>query len=114
MGKESNKLTGRAGEDIAAGLLESRGYRILERNYLSPAGEIDIIADRGSAITFVEVKTRSGYGYGRPCEAVDMRKKARIRRAAVYYLREKGGDMRYGRMSFDVVEVIVNHMKNVF
>lgn len=76
-------------EQKAAAYLEQQGYQILERNYRCRIGEIDLIAQDGRYLVFVEVKYRSdkraGYGY----EAVDYRKQQRIIRTAQWYLAEK-------------------------
>lgn len=115
MGNVNNVVIGRIGEEAAAGMLEAEGYRILERNYMSPEGEIDIIAEKDADIVFIEVKARRGLLYGRPCEAVSARKRQRLKSAAVCYLRERTpGERIYGRMRFDVVEVVVNHIMDAF
>lgn len=115
MGKGNNMRLGSAGEEAAARALETEGYRILERNYLSRVGEIDIIAEKDADIVFVEVKTRRGAVYGRPCEAVNARKRQRLRNAAICYLRDRQkGKGTYGRMRFDVVEIMINHVKDAF
>ena len=75
---------GRIGEQAAAELLQMEGYEILERNYRCQAGEIDLIAARGSEVSFVEVKTRRNDHNGRPCEAVGAQKIYHIRRTAVH------------------------------
>ncbi|MFA6528232.1 MAG: YraN family protein, partial [Candidatus Gracilibacteria bacterium] len=76
-----------AGEDIAQGFLQSKGYEILERNFrASQFGEVDIICRDGNEIVFVEVKMRSGGGFGEPEDAVDARKLAKIARVAEVYL----------------------------
>ena len=75
-----NRELGRIGEQAAAELLQMEGYEILERNYRCQAGEIDLIAARGSEVSFVEVKTRRNDHYGRPCEAVGAQKIYHIRR----------------------------------
>ena len=94
---------GRRGEEAAGKHLLSVGYRILERRYRTRAGEIDFIARDGDAIVFIEVKSRSGAGFGRPAEAVDARKRSRLRRAAeIYLMRHGGGDP---PCRFDVLEV---------
>ena len=61
-----NRELGRIGEQAAAELLQMEGYEILERNYRCQAGEIDLIAARGSEVSFVEVKTVRNDHYGRP------------------------------------------------
>jgi len=94
---------GRQGEDFAARLLKESGYKIKERNYRCPAGEIDIIATEGDTLAFVEVKTRSGKGFGSPEEAVTIRKQKQIIKAAMYYLLSAKTEERPSR--FDVVSV---------
>jgi len=95
---------GRRGEEAAERHLASHGFRILERRYRTRAGEIDFIAEDGATLVFVEVKTRSSLGFGRPSEAVGSRKRARIAAAASLYLAIRGGPERSCR--FDVVEVL--------
>ena len=111
----NNKELGRIGEDMAVRMLMAKGYRILDRNYRCQTGEIDIIAARDRKISFIEVKTRSGYLYGRPCEAVDQKKQKNIRRTAVSYLREtKAGGYVYSNIGFDVVEIVIEHIESAF
>ncbi len=93
------------GEDHAARYLTSRGYRILERNYHAPRGEVDIVAERGDALCFIEVKARSSDEYGTPLEAVTPWKQRRIASVAAHYASMKGGRERATR--FDVVEVFL-------
>jgi putative endonuclease len=76
---------GRAGEERAAAYLRSRGYHVLARNWRGRGGELDIVAVRGTELVAVEVKTRSGTGFGHPFEAVDERKLARIWRLALQW-----------------------------
>jgi len=83
------KILGRKGEDRAADYLTQQGYRILERNYATPGGEIDLIALDGGAIVFVEVKTRTSDAFGAPELAVNARKQQRMIRAALGYIRYK-------------------------
>lgn len=111
---------GRAGEEAAARWLEGRGMRILARCFRVRGGEIDLVARDGSTLVFVEVKSRSGLSFGRPSEAVDRRKRARLVRAAALYLLAHGGEERPCR--FDVVEVLagpsgrlsVRHLRDAF
>src|SRR5690606_2608835 len=74
--------TGRAGEERAARHLVARGYEILDRNWRCPQGELDIVAERGGMLCFIEVKTRRGLGFGHPFEAIDERKRRRLWRLA--------------------------------
>ena len=92
---------GAAGEAAACTYLERLGYRILARNARAERVEIDIVAERGGVLVFLEVKTRSGTGYGTGADAVDARKQARIARGAAAWLRESGRQPR--RVRFDVI-----------
>ncbi|MDD6190685.1 MAG: YraN family protein [Firmicutes bacterium] len=109
------RLLGQIGENTAADILRAKGYRILKQNYRCRHGEIDLIAMRDGVISFVEVKTRQNYNYGRPCEAIDENKKSHIRKAALCFLdemRDKGQSA--GRWSFHVMEVVVEHTVDAF
>ncbi len=77
---------GRWGENLAATYLESIGYQILARNWRSRRGEIDLIAQIGESIIFVEVKTRRGTAYGLPEEALTAAKAQQVMVLAEEYL----------------------------
>lgn len=105
------------GEEITAEYLEKNGYRILDRNYSKPFGEIDIIAIKDDLIAFVEVKTRKSDAFAYAAEAVDSYKQERIRRASQAYLMEK--NMLDFLMTFDIAEVYldtrkINYIENAF
>ncbi len=74
------------GEQIAAEHLEAQGFRILERNWHSAEGELDILAELDECLVFVEVKARRSNEFGTPEEAVDARKQRRLQKAAWRYL----------------------------
>ena len=95
--------TGKQGEDLAAAHLAENGYRILERNYRSVFGEIDIVAEERDTLVFVEVKSRRSEAYGDPQLAVGSKKQRKISRVAMSYLSEKGWNRRPAR--FDIVAV---------
>lgn len=80
------KNLGKTGEDLALDYLKSHGYFVLERNFTSKFGEIDIIAKKDPSLYFIEVKARSNTNYGQPYEAVNKRKIYHIKKAAQYYL----------------------------
>jgi putative endonuclease len=80
------KQIGKQGEDIAVRYLEQQGYRILNRNYHSRYGEIDVICERQRVIIFVEVKTRRSESYGTAEEAVTRVKQQRLRKTALQFL----------------------------
>jgi len=77
---------GRWGEKLAASFLKRQGYRILARNYVSPVGEMDIVAREGEELVFVEVKTRTSEGFGGPLRAVGRAKRRKIVQVARSYL----------------------------
>jgi putative endonuclease len=83
------KVLGRYGEDRAAAYLSGKGYRILERNYSTRSGELDLIALHEGEVVFVEVKTRTNNAYGAPELAVNARKQGRMVKAALAYMRYK-------------------------
>ena len=77
------------GEKIAQGYLINKGYEILENNYYTRRGEIDIIAKINNTISFVEVKTRNNLEYGSPAMAVNGVKKKNIKSANEYLTQTK-------------------------
>ena len=77
---------GRLGEEFAAGLLQKRGYWILETNFRTKQGEIDIIAENGEYLAFVEVKTRKASALSPGYQAVTKTKQKRIFAAAITFL----------------------------
>ena len=77
---------GDLGEDYAVKLLKKKGYTIIERNFTTKLGEIDIIAREGECLVFIEVKTRWSKKFGLPEEAVTPWKLAKIRRVAQYFM----------------------------
>lgn len=82
----STHQKGKWGEERAAAYLQLKGYRILEKNYRVPQGEIDLIASRNGTLVFVEVKSRKGTSQGTPLEAVSPHKVGRLSAAAAVYL----------------------------
>jgi putative endonuclease len=87
--KTNARITlGSAGERLAAGWLEARGYRVLARNWRCAYGELDVIAEEQGELVFVEVKTRRGVAHGAPEEAITATKSAHLIAAAQTYLAE--------------------------
>lgn len=80
------KLLGREGEDRAEQYLVKQGYRILERNYRTRSGEIDLIALHQGMVVFVEVKTRTSDAFGAPELAVNPAKRKKMTRTALGYI----------------------------
>lgn len=79
------KDIGAFGEKLAGEYLKKRGYRILETNYRSPDGEVDIIAKEGEYLVFVEVRTKRGRSFGTPQESITQAKAERLIKVAYYY-----------------------------
>jgi putative endonuclease len=82
---------GAFGERVAAAHLEAKGYRIRERNFRTREGEVDIIAEHGSTLVFVEVRTRRGDALGSPAESVTAAKATHILTAAQAYVQTHEG-----------------------
>ena len=95
--------TGRRAEALAAELLERRGFRIIERNWRRPEGELDLVADDHGTCVFVEVRSRTGVEQGDPLESITPRKRARVIRAARLYLDSQ--PVQAAGYRFDVVGV---------
>lgn len=106
----TNKSIGGNGEDFAALILQTKGYEILERNYRTKLGEIDIIAKKDNVLHFVEVKTRTQKTYGYPAESVTEDKLNRIRKASQIYMFNK--KIFWRNVSFDVFEIMTNMIQN--
>jgi putative endonuclease len=119
MNANGKLVLGKVGERVAEQYLKNKGYKLVERNYRCAAGELDLIVLDRRVVVFVEVKTRSGHGYGSPLEAVEFRKQRKMIQAAQYFLSEKKLHQRDAR--FDVVgiswpgrEPVVEHIENAF
>lgn len=80
------RARGRWGEDAASQWLKAHGYRIVERNFSTRYGEIDVVARDGGTLCFIEIKARTSDHYGGAIEAVTERKQRRLARAAAFYL----------------------------
>jgi putative endonuclease len=95
---------GSLGEDAAAELLSKAGYRIVARNHRCPRGEVDLIAEQGELLVFVEVRTRATAAFGSPAETVSLAKQRRVVAAARDFLARWRGPVRGAR--FDVISVV--------
>ena len=100
---------GRRGEERAVEYLRRRGYRILERNYQTREGELDIVAKQGDALVFVEVKTARSLSFGHPRGWVSRRKRAHLFRAALAYMTEMGN--LEANCRFDVIAIVIGAKK---
>jgi len=108
------------GESLAIDYLRKNGCRIIKRNYRFEHGEVDIIAEDGDVLVFIEVKTFRSKVYGEPEDAVTIRKREKIRKTAEAYLFENAIEDKECR--FDVIAIdlekenspVIRHIKDAF
>lgn len=118
--KDHRKELGRRGEELACHYLIEKGLRLLERNYRTPRGEIDLIMCQKSLYIFVEVKTRKCNKFGDGRESITIQKQNRIRTVALNYLKNRS--LSTGKFRFDVIIITVHknflshisHIENAF
>lgn len=110
MGQEKRSI-GLHGEELAVKFLRRNGYRILERNFRTPLGEIDIIARKNGFTIFVEVKTRSTSSLGPPYLSVTGAKQRHIVKTALCYL--KRHKLVFSDWRIDIVSVKLNYAYEV-
>lgn len=113
----NNIEKGKLGESIALKYIISKGGKIIEQNYRTKIGEIDLIVRMNGELVFVEVKSRSNINYGYPSEAVDYKKKRKIINVAKYYILDNS--LEDISVRFDVIEIYltdkkINHIVNAF
>lgn len=113
------RALGVRGEALAAAYLERQGYRVLERNYRCPLGELDLVVADGTYVVFVEVKTRQGQAALHPSLSVTRRKQAKVRQLGEHYLSRHPALTLQPR--FDVVAITtdggaetIEHLPNAF
>ena len=121
MYKERNyyrKSLGNYGEKRACKYLEQKGYHIIQKNFSSYKGEIDIIAKDKDEFVFFEVKTRRSKKYGMPVESVNTRKMKHIIESSKYYIYKNF--LEREKIRYDIIEVYIiknnvyiNHLKNI-
>ena len=118
-GSLSNRSSGAWGEELALRYLTRQGYTLVERNYRTRYGELDLVIRRGTTLVFVEVKLRRGTGFGDPLEAVTPHKQAKIRSLAEHYLLVR--EPAFETVRFDVVGILlgkgpprVRHIEDAF
>lgn len=115
-----NKKVGNFGEMLVITYLENLNYEILDRNYFTKYGEIDIIAKDKEEYVFIEVKTRTSSKYGRPVEAINSNKEKHIQKASKVYIYLNRLENKFIR--YDIIEVYfgnenkyyINHLRNNF
>jgi putative endonuclease len=97
---------GKRGEDAATRYIRKRGYKIVERNFTCPLGEVDIIALDRKTLCFIEVKTLSGKNYGPPEISVNIYKQHKLSKVALAYLNQNHLHDIHAR--FDVIAVTLS------
>ncbi|HEX5700098.1 MAG TPA: YraN family protein [Rubrobacter sp.] len=121
--RRGRRLTDRSpgawGEDLALRYLIQHGYALVERNYRTRRGEIDLIVRKDDILVFVEVKLRRQTAFGDPLEAVTPRKQNTIRSVAEHYLYTRNPS--FDTLRFDVIGILVDrpevrlrHIKDAF
>jgi len=111
MSSDRRRERGALGERIAAEHLEHRGYRIVERNFRTRHGELDLVAVDGRALVFCEVKTRVAGGRtgpDGPLEAIGPQKRRRLRTLALEWLAADGDRPHRGQLRFDAIGVTLS------
>ena len=97
--------TGKLGELLARNYLKKKGYRILETNYRTRFGEIDIVAKQNNVLVFIEVRTKNSISFGTPEESITSKKASHLRAAAYLYLRAHQNLPEMWRIDFVAVEI---------
>jgi putative endonuclease len=112
MSSDRRTTVGRIGERLATERLEAAGYRVIERNYRTREGELDVIARRGEVLVFCEVKTLVARGTGNgpayPLEAIRHAKRTKIRKLARAWMSERTGVVRFRSVRFDAIGVTLS------
>jgi putative endonuclease len=101
--RDGKRELGLRGEELACAYLVDQGYSIVDRNWRSRTGEIDVVARTGRVTVFVEVKTRRTRSFGEPEESVTRAKAGRLRKLAGEYLSIHGGTV---EVRFDVLSIL--------
>lgn len=117
--ENQKQILGKEGEQIAETYLRKKGYRLVERNYRCPIGELDLIVLDRRVLVFVEVKTRTDNRFGTPLEAVGPRKQRKMIKTALFFLSQHRLHHREARfdvvgISFSEQEPVVEHVQNAF
>ncbi|MDA8083181.1 MAG: YraN family protein [Nitrospiraceae bacterium] len=111
-------IIGKQGEAAALAFLRKSGYHIIATNYKTCFGEVDIIAKEKNVTIFVEVKSRSGSAFGHPFEAVTPKKQEKIRKVALFYMKQKKVEIpvRFDVLSINIAggEEKIEHIRDAF
>lgn len=107
--KKHNLPKGARGEELAAKFLQKKGFKILEKNWRTKFGEIDLVCTKNNILIFVEVKLKIGDTFGTPEEMVTKRKLSQVRRTAEsYLLRNPDYQNLFPQQRIDVVAIVQN------
>ncbi len=115
--KKRINARGSSGEDIAVKYLQTHGYRVLDRNFTTSVGEVDIFVTDESSLIAVEVKSRLSLEYGTPAEAVNHEKIKKISQVTSQYIKKFrlfGTPVRFDVVEVYIADKTVNHIKNAF
>ena len=115
--KKRINARGSSGEDIAVKYLQTHGYRVLDRNFTTSVGEVDIFVTEESTLIAVEVKSRLSLEYGTPAEAVNHEKIKKISQVTSQYIKKFrlfGTPVRFDVVEVYIADKTVNHIKNAF
>lgn len=99
------KWLGGLGERLAADFLKKQGCQIIETNYRCPEGEIDIVAEKGDCLVFVEVRARKSTSFGTPEESLTRAKKERLKNSGLHYLATHPHSLPQWRIDFVAIEL---------
>ena len=107
--KQANYNKGRLGEQIASSFLKKKGFQIIETNFRTRFGELDIIAAKDGRLVFVEVKLKVGIEFGAPEEMITGGKIRQVKQTAEAYLQQKPTTAaRYRQYRIDAVCIVLN------
>ncbi len=113
----NNREKGRYFENLAENYLKKNGYKLIEKNFFSRYGEIDIIAlDKGDNLVFVEVKGRNSLNFGTGEESITQKKINSLIKTAEVFLKTHP-NLEFNEIRFDVISIYkdkINHIKNAF
>jgi putative endonuclease len=108
MANDPRKSLGRRGEQMAADHFQRLGWEIVERNYHTRVGELDLVAVDGHTLVFAEVKT-CRLGRGQPWDSLHERKQGQVRKVAGLWFNERRGIPFFEHVRFDAIGVLVDH-----
>lgn len=115
------KVIGRRGEELAAEYLITKGWKLIARNWSTKVGELDIVADDGTQLIFIEVRTTTSQQYGLGFQSVNYRKQQQVRRLALQFVQQQNKG--HLPIRFDVISVLlskegqlidIKHLEGVF